>query len=304
MIAVLLAASLGAGEAAAVATLKEMARAVSAGDARAYARLYADDAVITIHGGDTLRGRPAIEEYETGLLRQFPGTALRFYDAWIAGPRAVVHYGVNGRTPAGAAMGHEGLLFYRLDPTGVILEERRYLDSLTPMIQLGALGPSGRARALPALPASMRAHVATGSSREEANARLVATALAAVDAGDEAAFLATMAPNAVIDEMVEREPFAGERAAGRWFRAWTSAIGERRTEIAGSTAIGPWVLAELVVHGRLGGPLGPLTGTGQPFAVHRALAVEIEEGRIARVLAFLNGRELAQATGQWPPTLH
>ena len=33
-------------------------------------------------------------------------------------------------------------MFYRFDPTGLIVEERRYLDSLTPMAQLGLLGCS------------------------------------------------------------------------------------------------------------------------------------------------------------------
>jgi hypothetical protein len=53
-------------------------------------------------------------------------------------------------------MGHEGLLFYRLHPSGLIEEERRYLDSLTPMAQLGLLGALP-ARPLPTLPTEMKA---------------------------------------------------------------------------------------------------------------------------------------------------
>ena len=147
--------ALGAGAAVnrQAAALYEMMRAVNAGDAAAYARVYAEDAVITIHGGSVLSGRRAIEAYEIDLLREFPGTQLAFYDFWQNGLAVVVHYGVDGRTPAGQAMGHEGLLFYRFEPSGLIAEERRYLDSATPMAQLGLLGPSP-ARPRPALPIS------------------------------------------------------------------------------------------------------------------------------------------------------
>jgi len=127
--------------AAVITVLNEMTRTVNAGDAAGYARLYAEDAAITIHGGGVLAGRAAIQAHEVELLSEFPGTRLAFYDVWQSGPLAVVHYAVNGPTGAGKPMGHEGLLFYRFLPSGLIAEERRYMDTLTPMAQLGALGP-------------------------------------------------------------------------------------------------------------------------------------------------------------------
>src|SRR5262245_47523410 len=93
-----------------VSALKEMMRTVNAGDAEGYANLYAEDAVIVMHGSGLLKGRHAIAEHERILLREFPGTTLAFYAVWQNGPLAAVHYGVNGKTPAGKPMGHEGLL--------------------------------------------------------------------------------------------------------------------------------------------------------------------------------------------------
>jgi ketosteroid isomerase-like protein len=116
-----------------VRALREMIESVNAGDAKRYAQLYAGDAVITIHGTGQLKGRDAIEQYEVELMREFPGARLAFYDVWQKAAMAVVHYGVNGSTRGGQAMGHEGLLFFRFDRAGVIEEEHRYLDSLTPM---------------------------------------------------------------------------------------------------------------------------------------------------------------------------
>ena len=142
--------------------------AVNAGDAKSYASLYAQDAVITIHGSGQLEGRGAIEQHEVELLREFPGVRLGFYAIWQTGPLAVVHYAVNGKARGGPSMGHEGLLFYRFHPSGLIEEERRYLDSLTPMAQLGLLGALP-ARGLPTLPTELKVNTARGSPDEEEN---------------------------------------------------------------------------------------------------------------------------------------
>ena len=296
--------ALGAGAAVnrQAAALYEMMRAVNAGDAAAYARIYAEDAVITIHGGDVLSGRRAIEAYEVDLLRQFPGTQLAFFDFWQNGVAVVVHYGVDGRTPSGRPMGHEGLLFYRFDPSGLIKEERRYLDSATPMAQLGLLGPSP-VRARPTLPGTMLAHIAGTSPREERNAGLVRSTFAALDAGDEAAFLAAFAEDGVLDDLSEPGPSAGKPGVKAWFEGWTHAAAGARTEIATLAAIGDDVLVETVVRGRLHAPLGRLTPSDRPFAVHRAAIVQMKDDKIAHLAVFMNTKELAQAVGQWPPSV-
>jgi uncharacterized protein (TIGR02246 family) len=283
-----------------VSALEEMMRTVNAGDAGGYARLYAPDAVITIHGGGALTGRDAIEKYEEQLLHEFPDVRLAFRDVWQKGTEAVVHYAVNGRTPGGQPMGHEGLLFYRFQRSGLIAEERRYLDSLTPMAQLGALGPLP-ARPLPALAREMTAHVAKGSPEESRNVALVKASFAALDSRDEAAFLSGIADDAVLDEMTEPQPYAGRQNVRVWFARWTAAVPDARTEIVTIHGIGDSVLVEAVVRGTLKGPLGRLSPSTTPFAVHRAAIVQVKDGKLARISAFMNGKELAQAVGQWPP---
>jgi ketosteroid isomerase-like protein len=286
------------------AALWEMLRAVNAGEAAAYALVYAEDAVITIHGTGILSGRGAIESYEASLLREFPGARLAFYDFWQDGLAVVVHYGVNGRTPGGQAMGHEGLLFYRFDPSGLVKEERRYLDSATPMAQLGLLGPSP-ARPLPTLPGpmpgAMQAHIKGTSPREEANAALVRTTVAALDAPDEAAFLGAFAEDGVLDDLSEPSPSAGRPNVKAWFDRWTRAVAGARTEIVTLAAIGEEVLVETIVRGRLTRPLGRLTPSDRTFAVHRAAIVQVKDGKITHLTVFMHSKELAQAVGQWPP---
>ena len=64
--------------------------------------------------------------------------------------------------------------------------------------------------------------------------------------------------------------------------------------------MGEFVLVELLVRGTLKGPFGPLSAANRELTVHRALIVELKGGRLTRISAFMNGKELAQAVGQWP----
>jgi ketosteroid isomerase-like protein len=282
-----------------VTALREMMRAVNAGEPAAYARLYDETAVIAIHGGGMLNGRKAIEAYEVELMRDFPGTRLAFYDVWRKGSSAVVHYGVNGPLREGRRMGHEGLLFYRFDSAGLIAQELRYLDGFTPMTQLGVFGPIA-ARPLPRLPSVMRTHAAKGSTTEERNAALVKATFAALDSKDATAFLSGFAQGAVLDDMSEAGPASGRPAVKDWFRRWASAVDGQRTEITSLLAVEDDVLLETVVHGRLRAPFHRLLPSEKEFAVHRAAIVHVQAGRITHMAVFMNNRELADAVSQWP----
>lgn len=283
-----------------LAALAQMADAVNAGDAGRYASVYAPHAVITIYGSGKLQGRDAIEQHEVELLREFPGTRLAFYTLWQREALAVVRYGVNGKTARGEPMGHEGLLFFRFDPSGLIVEEHRYLDSLTPMAQLGILGGTA-ARALPVLPARMEVLVAEYSPREKKNAAVVTAALAAMDSENEPAFLSTLADDPVVDELIYTEPFTGKQEVARWFHDWTHAVAGASSEITNIVPVGDSVLAETIVQGTLNGALGRIRAGGKAFTVHRAMVFELRNGRITHIRAYMNGKELAEAVGQWPP---
>ena len=281
------------------AVFDEMAAAVTAGDAARYARLYAPDAVIIIHGGGELRGRDAIEKYEVELLSQFPGTRLAFDTHWQSGDSSVVHYGVNSPGP-GKPTGHEGLLFYRFDASGLIAEERRYLDGMTPMAQMGMFGATD-VRPLPVLPARMTSHAASSARARSDVGAAVRAGLAALGAKDASAFMTMVADDAVFDEMILPRPFVGKSNVKEWFDAWTTAVPDASREITNVLAVGDVALVEMIVRGTLSAPFGRLAASPKPFAVHRAVVVDVRDGKLARMLAFMNGRELAEAVGQWPP---
>jgi pimeloyl-ACP methyl ester carboxylesterase/ketosteroid isomerase-like protein len=289
----------GAAEKRNESALRRMVETVNAGDAAGYAQLYAADAVITIFGSESIKGRQAIEQYEAALMREFPGTRLAFYDVWHFAPSAVVRYGVNGRTTDGRSMGHEGLLFFRFDQRGAIVQERRYLDGLTPMAQLGAFGPSA-SRALPVLPGDLTSHAQLRSPTEKANRLTVRSMLTAIESGDAASFLSRTATDVIIDELMLPEPLSGRENAARWFETWRAAVRDLRLATTTSLAAGDDVLVETRMSGTLSGPIGRLGPAATPFTIHRSFLFELKGGAVTRLTSFLNARELAQATGQWP----
>jgi predicted ester cyclase len=278
-----------------------MRAAVNAADAKGYARLYAPNAVITIHGGGELRGRAAIEQYEVGLLREFPGTQFAIYSSWLKWPLAVVHYGVNSPAAGGRHTGHEGLLFFRFDSSGLIETERRYFDSMTPMAQLGLLGATP-ARSVPTLPIAMQSYFSTGSRAEAMNLTFVRLSLALLESKRESAFLASLAPEVVVDELIQPEPYVGARNAKTWFDYWSGAVPDASSETISILGVGEFVLAESVLRGTLQGALAPLSPSGKPIAVHRAWVFQRRGGKLIRVASFMNRKEIAEAVGQWPPS--
>jgi ketosteroid isomerase-like protein len=286
-----------AQEARYLSALETMLSTVNAGDAAGYAALYANDAIITIYGTGEIKGRAAIERHEVDLLRQFPGTRLAFFDVWqTGGPSVVAHYAVLGRATSGQQMGHEGLLFFRFNASGHIQEEHRYLDSLTPMIQLGAL-PGAAARAFPRLPDRLTPHAAGASSVQQANAAIATRVLKALHDGRATAFLSDLADNATVDEVMTPCPFARRSEAVDWLKSWST---NSRLELMTTHAVGNFVLVEARLNGTLTGPIGRLTATNKPYAVHRAFIVQVTQGKVTRLSALTNGRELAEPSGQWP----
>ena len=281
------------------AAIAEMMDAVNAGDAHRYALRYAPDAVIVIHGSVVLNGRDAIERYEVELLREFPGARLALHSMWQAGRSAVVRYAVTGIASGGRPMGHEGLLFYRFDSSGLVQEEHRYLDSLTPMAQMGLLG-AGPVRPLPTLPDGLKVHEAEGSAREKENVALATASLAALDSKSEDAFLRGFVDAAALDDLTEPAPSLGKRNVKAWFENWTAAVPDARWEVATILGVGEYVLVECVVRGTLKGRLGRLAPSDRGFAVHRAAIFQVERGSLATLSLFMNGKELAEAVGQWP----
>ena len=280
------------------AALITMRDAVNRGEAGRYAAVYSPSASIVIYGTAELSGRAAIAKHEVDLLAQFPGARFELYEVWHAGRQVAAHYAVNAPTPSKQVMGHEGLLFFTFNAAGEIEREHRYQDSLTPMAQLGALSNAPR-RPIPVLESTWRSHDAGGAAGpgHVAAARHL---LAALHRGQRGEVMAALSAAATIDELMLSEPFTGAGGAERWLEA-IGAFADSTFDIATIYGAGQHVLIEGVLHARIDRPFGLIKPSAQRISVHRALAIEFEHGgRVRGIKAFMNGKELAEAAGQWP----
>jgi hypothetical protein len=239
-----------------------------------------------------------IEKYEASLMREFPGTRLAFYEVWQSAPMEVVHYGVNGKTAGGAAMGHEGLLFFRFDRNGLIAEERRYLDSATPMAQLGAFGPT-QARPLPQLPGDLTAYAVQSLKPNDRNVQAVQLALGAIEGNDVNGFTRQVSGAATIDDLMLPLTFSGSQGVTQWFALWRTAVSNPNFQVTNLFAGSDYVIVETAMSGTLSGPIGRLSVGRKPFAaVHVAWIAQLKDGSIIKLTRFVNTKELADATGQ------
>ena len=132
---------------------------------------------------------------------------------------------------------------------------------------------------------------------------MVRASVAALNSRNELAFLSAIAEDAVLDELITPQPVEGKRNVKAWFEAWTGAVPDARFEINTILGIGDFVLTETVLRGTLKGPLGGLSASNRGFVVHRAMIAQVKNETFARISAFMNGKELAEAVGQWPPPI-
>jgi ketosteroid isomerase-like protein len=255
--------------------------------------------VITIFGGGQLRGRAAITRYELELMRQFPGTRFALYSAWHQPGMAVVHYAVNTPAASRPPTGHEGLLFLKFDTGGRIVQENRYLDALTPMAQSGVLGVIPT-RTAPTLPVRLTTYAAQRVPNELDNVATVRAALGELEKGSGQAFIATMVANPEVDELIFPQRFVGTRGVEEWMRVWDAAVSGLTSEITTAVGVNEFVLLEAVVRGTLKGPLGRVPPSHMPFQFHRALVIQLKDGKLTRISSFMNSKELAEAVGHWP----
>jgi hypothetical protein len=285
-----------------VALLNEMTAAINAADARRYAAVYEPDARVVIHGNGALTGRPAIEQYERELFAQFPSTRFAIANIWTTPLGTIARYGVN--SPPSSKMpatGHEGLLFYDMSPGGLIAEEHRYLDSLTPAVQAGAF-PTLAARPIPTLAAAPI--VFDTPTRGVGNARvdgsgLSAALLARLDSAmivrDVDTFACCFADGGEIDDFSRPRPDAAVGAIRSWFTAWCGAFDNVTIKPVRTISLGDVAFSEDVIHATMTDAWSGVGGrerATRAVSLHRARIAYVENGQIVRLSQFVNRREL------------
>ena len=124
--------------------------AVSAGQMDTFGALYSADASLRVPlTVEPLKGRAAIQEYETAVATAFPGATLSLSPLIRRGDTVAVEWEYSGThngplpspdgpvAPTNRSMKLIGASFLRFNAEGLIAEEHRYYDRASLLEQLG-----------------------------------------------------------------------------------------------------------------------------------------------------------------------
>lgn len=128
----------------------QYSQALNAHDPKALAGFYAEDAVV--HQPDAtepLKGRDAIEKIFAGYFITCPDLTIEFVTVICTGDQVAFEYIEKGTftgpmvspegeiAPTGKSFTVKGAFFARINPDGLIVEDRTYYDQMSFMNQLG-----------------------------------------------------------------------------------------------------------------------------------------------------------------------
>jgi uncharacterized protein (TIGR02246 family) len=120
-------------------------------DMNALVQLYAEDAVMFMPGEEPVRGRKAIEENQAAFIRAMPDMTVKFTTILVQGNH-IAFEGIFTGTFTGPLASPEGdipptglsvkagfAFIAKVNPDGLIEEDRTYFDNLDFMQQLGLI---------------------------------------------------------------------------------------------------------------------------------------------------------------------
>jgi uncharacterized protein (TIGR02246 family) len=278
-----------------LAAIDAMERAENARDAHAAAAPYAEDAVIDLVGGRTLRGRAAIEEYLKEQMAPAAKLEVRVGRVWLKGDVAIVDETIHAtpRSAPDVALGLNALSVMTFDRAGKVTHERHYQNQGTLDAQMER---EKDALAVPPLPSAREVHA--GASPDDAGRVAWANALEAAYTESDEKLLASM------DEGLTWSCNLGFN--GKSKSEFATPLAHFRTgfpdlkQVADRVwPVEDFVIVEETLTGTHKGKFGPFAPSGRPIAWRWAEIWQVKDGKIARGWSYANFREvLPQLTGE------
>jgi ketosteroid isomerase-like protein len=184
------------------------------------------------------------------------------------------------------------LLWTRDD--GSISDVHVYFDEAILKAQLGA-GPKGvQAPPAAAPPKGERQELVQANVPEEqANVAVVRASLDALEGGDEAAYLGTMADDIEVMGLESTQPLRGKTDLRAYYRAMRKSIGNLDTQIDNVWGIGSFVVVEYHIVGEQRGPIGWIPAQKDNLLkLFLVDVVELASGKIRRVWRYDNPSQI------------
>lgn len=274
-------------------------------DAKKFASVYAEGAVISSAGLNEVTGREAIAANMAEWFETFKDVKLGFSRVWVKGDHLILEWVINGKhhgelfgvKGTEQPIGHYGLSIVAFDQDGKVVSEHRYGELGTVMTQVAGKGAKAKARPIPPVPEKPETIAAKGSPEEEKNVDAAKAMFGALEGKKEADFLAALSDDVEHDGLLHLETTKGKDEAKKFFKTFTTAFPDAKFEITKAHAVGDYAIIESVMKGTHKGALGSVAPTKRPVALHLVDVVRVKDGKIARVWTYQNGLELQQQLG-------
>lgn len=287
--------------------LQTTLKALNAHDPKAFASVYADDAVISVAGLNDLAGRDAIAANMAEWFETFKDVRLGFSRVWIDRETMVLEWVINGKHHGELfgvkgkeePIGHYGLSVVTFDANGKVTRENRYGELGAVMTQIG--GKDAKTRPIPPVPEKPEVFTLQPPREGEANhapPQTYATFLLhTLEKKEEKAFLSGLSPEVQSDGLFHLQTAKGKDEAKRFFKSFTTAFPDAKFDISRILEVGDYAIVESVLRATQKGPLGAIKPTGRPVAIHLADVVHVKDGAVDRISTFQNSLELQQQLG-------
>jgi steroid delta-isomerase-like uncharacterized protein len=291
-------------------TLKEMQKVdigdaldgLNTHDAKKFASVYAEDAVIDVAGLNQITGREGVVANMTEWFDVFKNAKLGFAKVWAKGDAMIVEWVING-THHGELfgvkgteqpIGHYGLSIITFSPDGRVQKESRYGDLGTVMTQING---KAKARPIPEVPKDPEMIEAGDAATEEKNVGIAKAVLGSLESKKEADFTALLADDIQHDGLFALETTKGKDDAKKFFKAFTTAFPDAKFETSRTFGIGDYAIVESILKATQKGALGTIQPTKKPIAIHVVDIFKIKDGKVVRAWTYQNSLEMQQQLG-------
>ena len=284
-----------------LATAKRYVAALPSGAVDA---LYTPEATQSFAGLKDVSGASVIARRYKRLLEPFADLKIAASRIWISGDHAAVEWaavGIHKRAWMGfpakkGAVGFPALTILTIGEDGRISQDHTYVDLVTVLTQIGAGPPGAKARAAPVLASTPEVIVAKGGAEENAGVQLSKAMSAALDHGDEAAYLALVTDDISHGNAAVAEPAVGIEKERDHFRRTGAAFKDLNQKVEGWGAQ-DFALVEWTSSGKNVGPIGPFPAVNKNLTWHGAQVVQVRGGKVAKMSVYFDRVELYSQIG-------
>lgn len=224
--------------------------------------------------------------------------------------RKAVAFGIFTGTHQGRSLGipptNKPISFYwaqviEVDPQGLIVRERDYLDQATMLHQLGVL-PSSMAPASEKPWASRVRVVSKGDPAEQANVQVVKSSFEGQGKAQVDAAIGRYSDDAVFRFVSAGEPTTGKKAISQALQAYFTGNKDFQVTVRDIWAAGDWVVAETTSKATVAEDLPGVPGTkGKQWEQNALEVFELSGGKVKRHMLFANALKYAADVGLVDP---